>query len=178
MFRDDNDILRLYLFDKQKGFKALFEKYYKPLCLFASRLTGDLQAAEDIVQSVFVTCWEKDALANIQSSLSSYLHISVRNRYLNKIKTYKREKLAESQQLEAALQPVLMAAIPDFELIDATEKAIKKLPDRCREVFEAVVFEKLSYMEAANKLGVSVNTIKTQLSRALAKLRKDLKTYI
>jgi len=178
MFTDDRDILRLYLFDKQKGFKAIFDKYYKPLCLFAAEIIDEMPLAEDVVQSVFLNCLEKDSISNIRSSLSSYLYVSVKNASLNKLKQKKHEHCVDLSQLETEMQWDTNYSLPDNDLIAATENAVSKLPDRCRAVFNAVVLEKHSYAETASRLGVSVNTVKTQLSRAFTKLKKDLKHYL
>ncbi len=177
MLRDEKDIVRLYLFDKQKGFKALFDRYYTDLCLFASEKTGDIQSAEDVVQSVFVKCWENDSISNIQSSLSSYLLVSVRNACFNRIKANKKEYLTDLSQLETYEYLSVSEELPDNDLIKASEFAIAALPERCRAVFEAVILENLSYAEAALELGISINTVKTQLSRAFSKLRQELKPF-
>ena len=58
------------------------------------------------------------------------------------------------------------------------QKEIKRLPEKCREVFIAIVLEGLSYKEVADKLGVSVNTVKTHYARALKQLRDNLDTII
>ena len=57
-------------------------------------------------------------------------------------------------------------------------KEIQRLPEKCREVFIAIVLEGLSYKEVADKLGVSVNTVKTHYARALKQLRDNLDTII
>jgi RNA polymerase sigma factor (sigma-70 family) len=56
--------------------------------------------------------------------------------------------------------------------------SIDQLPDRCREIFILSRYELLSYIEISEKLNISVNTVKTQISRALDSLRVSLKNYL
>jgi RNA polymerase sigma-70 factor (ECF subfamily) len=55
---------------------------------------------------------------------------------------------------------------------------ISGMPDQMRNIFELSRFGGLKYLEIARKLGISVNTVETQMSRALARLRKGLVAYL
>ncbi len=58
------------------------------------------------------------------------------------------------------------------------DTAISELPDQMRTIFELSRFEGLKYAEIARQLNVSVNTVETQMSRALKKLRRKLAGYL
>jgi RNA polymerase sigma-70 factor, ECF subfamily len=70
-----------------KAFETLFHRYYGNLCLFASKLINNNEAAEEIVQDLFVKLWEKKEQISIESSIKNYLFRSVKNHCLNFIKT-------------------------------------------------------------------------------------------
>jgi len=55
---------------------------------------------------------------------------------------------------------------------------VENLPEKCREVFKVIVLENLKYKQAAESLGISVNTVKTHYSRALRQLQKSLGVII
>ena len=55
---------------------------------------------------------------------------------------------------------------------------LQRLPEKCREVFTAIVLENMSYKDVATKLNVSVNTVKTHYPRALKQLRDNIDTII
>ena len=77
----DEKILTALSADKREGVRLLFERYYRPLVLFAGELLEDQVEAEDIVQDFFVNLWEDDYLLRIKANaLSSYMFVSVRNR--------------------------------------------------------------------------------------------------
>ena len=65
----------------------------------------------------------------------------------------------------------------EAELADRINKAIQKLPEKCREIFLLCRFEELKYAEIAEKLNISVKTVEMQITIALKKLRKELSDY-
>jgi RNA polymerase sigma-70 factor (ECF subfamily) len=58
------------------------------------------------------------------------------------------------------------------------DQGINKLPDACRQIFILSRNEDMKYSDIADKLGISVNTVKTQMKIALARLRETLKDYL
>ena len=64
------------------------------------------------------------------------------------------------------------------ESVEEVENAINALPDQCREIFTMSRFDELTYEEIASQLNISINTVRTQISRALHKLREQLKEYV
>ena len=158
-----------------EAFAALFRSYYEPLCYFAQRFVEDFDAAEGIVQDIFVRLWETRETMNIHTSVRSYLYTAVKNSCLNQIKHSRFSAPLEGKEE----QPDATALSPDAqlesdELMSALEAAIKGLPPRCREIFRLAKFDNLSYQEIAEIQNVSVNTVKTQLQRALKSLAKAL----
>jgi RNA polymerase sigma-70 factor (ECF subfamily) len=64
------------------------------------------------------------------------------------------------------------------ELNDKITEAIEKLPSECKRIFKMSRFDGMKYAEIAAQLNISVKTIETQISRALSRLRKELKEWI
>jgi RNA polymerase sigma-70 factor, ECF subfamily len=158
-----------------EAFSLLFRQQYEPLCHFAHRFVSDFDAAEGIVQDVFVRMWEMREKATIHTSLKSYLFTAVRNSCLNQIKHGK--YASPLQDLEEGSGPTTShpdAQLESNELARALEKAIEGLPPKCREIFCMAKYDGLSYQEIADIQGVSLNTVKTQLKRALKSLSSSL----
>ncbi len=166
------------------AFEGIFKAHYAALCTFAFDFVNRHELAEEIVQDTFLKVWERYEDLDIQVSVKAYLYRAVQNNCLNYIKQdrirarYGHELL---QQLESRITLMNMPAAPtpaerleSAELEHMAEKAIRKLPPQCQDVFRLSRFEQLSYPEISRHLGISVNTVKTQMTRALQRLRDEL----
>jgi RNA polymerase sigma-70 factor (family 1) len=166
------------------AFEALFKKYYTALCIHAYDFVNRHELAEEIVQDTFMKVWERFHELEIQTSEKAYLYKAVQNNCFNFIKQ-DRVRLQYGEALQQQLEArIALLSLPSehspidkllhLELEQLTEQAIERLPAQCRDIFRLSRFEQLSYPEIALKLGLSVNTVKTQMARALQKLRDDL----
>lgn len=150
----------------------LFRLYYRPLCLYATHYLKDPDAVEDIVQDAFEALWEKMAVSDIQSP-KSYLYASVRNSCVSRMR-------AANRLLEDIRPEDLSEFISDEEAVDrsfsesALWKSINELPKKRRQMLLMEKRDGMSCAEIASALGVSVGTVKNQISRALKSLRKML----
>lgn len=162
------EITSKYAFS-EKEFEKFFKQYYKLALLISVRITNDLISSEDIIQDVFLNVWEKSEIKLSSPNLKSYFLKSVKNRSLNYVRD-KREQIVLGPNLDEKFDEGY-----DFEKEERISKIlfeIEKLPPRCREIFNLVVFKKCKYSEVASKLNISNNTVKTQLSIAYQQLRK------
>lgn len=160
------------------AFSTLFKKYYEPLYQFAGRFVKDAQTAENIVQNAFVNLWTTRGHRHIKSNLRSYLYTMVKNLSLNHLKQEKnlltingrsnfQEKFDNSPE-ENVLRK---------EWHTAVHEAIDKLPEKCRLIYLMKRYDNLKYTEIAEILNISVNTVKTQMKRALKSLLKQLSSF-
>ncbi len=179
MNREDEFIIQLARKNERKAFKMLFERYYKPLCVISNMYTKNVNEAEDIVQQVLLKVWEEHQLKSIHTSLKSFLNVAVRNasiNYLEKKKTREnyRSKIPKAEKSLNALDFLL-----DEEEHKIFKKAFLDLPPKSRQVFELVYFQSMGYQKAAEKLDISINTIKSHLKTCLKILRSNqtLKRY-
>lgn len=164
----------------KKAFEALFRENYEPLCRFAYSFVNDRDEAEDVVQNLFVSFWEKKDDHEIESNLKGYLYRMTRNACLNVLKHKKVvERHAEGSVLsewshsEAASDLTIAN-----ELEGRIQHAIQSLPEQCRVVFELSRFENLKYAEIAARLKISEKTVENQIGKALRVMREQLKEYL
>jgi len=168
----------------KKTFEWIFKTYYRALCFYAEGMVGEKEAAEEIVSEFFLKLWENHEKIHITTSLQAYLYKSIFNnclKYLEQLKVLRKYRehaqyMMESCdlfQLQNDNNPLSM--IISEETVGEIERAIDALPPQCKEVFQLLRFDGLSYQEIADKLGVSINTVRTQITRAMAKLRESLK---
>ena len=160
--------------DKQE-FRLLFDEYYSSLCLYANSVVNDLELSQDIVSDCFVKIWEKKATIHIKSSLKHYLLLTVRNA----IYSYLRSPESRKADIEMILEKLENSPIEEYDL-DRDEtivhiyKLIEKLPEQRRLILEMATFQGKSYKEIAELLGISVNTVNKQMSRAYRFLRDNM----
>ncbi|MBN2669036.1 MAG: RNA polymerase sigma-70 factor [Bacteroidales bacterium] len=161
-----------------QAYEALFNQYYKMLVSFARSFVFDEDAAQEVVQNVFINLWHKRDAVSHDTSLKSYLYTSVRNRSLNYLRDngkYRSEFLDE-EITQAFEDQVLPMELNDLQ--SDIDKAMDLLPDKCREVFELSRFEGKKYQEIAEVLGISIKTVENQISKALKILREALKNHL
>ena len=173
----------LDLFERMRGgdeeaFSSLFRAYYEPLYQFAGRYTRDAQNAESLVQDVFVKIWEHREGLRVRSNVKSYLYTAVRNHALNMIKREGRMSGEESFDLHEGAERSPEEALIDKETAEAVRRAVENLAPQCRQVYTLKRYDHLSYVEIAEVLNVTVNTVKTQMKRAIKSLKKQLAGWV
>ncbi|MDR1368795.1 MAG: RNA polymerase sigma-70 factor [Dysgonamonadaceae bacterium] len=155
------------------AFKRLFYMYSSRLCLWSYKITGNKEAAEDIVQDFFIHYWERKETLNFSPSFSSYAYRSIYNASLN----YLRDNEKYIYGYEITLSGLTEEESRREEVEELQKhllKAIEELPERCREIFVMATLERKKYTEVASKFGISVNTVKVQVSKAYRILRKKI----
>jgi RNA polymerase sigma-70 factor (ECF subfamily) len=168
--------------DNLQSFEALFRNYYQRLCLYACTFVRHQDDAEGIVKDVFVKLWEERETIDIQTSLTGYLYAAVHNQCLNFIQRNRknwRERmtgLSDDISFSDGFNPSdeLIAR----ELEERIARLVDTLPPQCREIFMMSRYDNLSHEQIAQALNVTTGTIKTQIFRALNKLRAGLSDYL
>ena len=153
----------------QKDIELVFKECYRELCLFAYSYVACMDQAEDIVQDVFVKLLTEGKTSNI-TNLKAYIWKSVKNSSLKHV--------VRTQKLES-IEPSRLVLVEEEETRDEERdlklrKAMEKLPPKCKDIFKLCVFDGHKYDSAADSLGISVNTVKTQMKKAFRILRHNL----
>ncbi len=164
----------------KRAFEELFRSFFPSLVLFAQKYLPDQDTAKEIVHNVFINLWEKRQQVDTSSPLKSYLFTSVHNRCLNYIRDQKKFDKDENrfQRLDSAEFSDGVDLLEEQELEQQIYDALQALPEKCREIFMMNRFEGLKYAEIAEKLGISVKTVESQMSKALKILREKLIDYL
>lgn len=151
-----------------------FREYTDVLYYRALGFVKDNLAAEDIVQEVFIRFWQLRKNLKITDSVPGYLCKAVDHRSHNYLEHLKvKHRYEESQRWEEMVEEV-----PEDEdelniMRERLKVFVDSLPEKCREIFVLACIEGLKYREVAERLDVSVNTVKTQLKSAYSKLRTE-----
>jgi RNA polymerase sigma-70 factor, ECF subfamily len=170
----------------EKAFDSLFRELYPSLLSFAHRILRKMPDAEETVQDAFINLWKNRNALEIKDSLKSYLYQTVHNLSLNKLEHFRTLKFrpnyttADSNQWDI-IRDSYIVTDNLIEMIESKDtesiilKAIEKLPQKCREIFIRSRFDNLSYGEISKILGISENTIRVQIFRALKAITQSIR---
>lgn len=159
---------------------VVFQAYHTRLCLVSFRITGDTDAAKDVVQDVLLKLWQNRKSLNIQVSLEFYLKRAVVNTTLNFLERNKKKTPFDSAVGESALEPInfIEQEQDAQDLSKKINEAIQALPPRTKAVFTLIRFEEMSYREAAESLSISTKAVEKEMMKALNIMRQNLRDYL
>ena len=157
----------------------LLRQFWHPLVAYVSRLLGDTEAAEDVVQRAFVRLWERGHAVPGGDDVRPFLYRVVRNLASNE---WRRQQTQRSWLDEEAVLrlPTAMPSqgVEEDELAAALAAAVERLPGRRREVFVLSRYHALSNAQIADVLSIAPQTVANHLVSALRELRVMLGPYL
>ena len=157
--------------------REIYDLFWERLYYFAYNILKDEMICDDIVQEIFVGLWENRHSNNIKN-LGAYLHKAVKFQCLKHIRSHK----IANDYINRINQIQFLNQTEEFihfeELRGILNDSIDQLPEKCREIFQLSRFDELSNQEIANKLGISIQTVKNQISKALQHIRVSVDNVI
>ena len=164
------------------NFEVFFKQHYPRLCVYCKFKYGfDIQLAEDIISTGFIKLWDARHALSTDVSPVSYLYKIIDNQCLNILKHDKVKRQHIHYLLRTSSEGISAATFDSIDLKQlrtAIDEALAELPEQMRRIFDMSRVEGLKYTEIAARLEISVKTVETQISRALAKLRVKLSEFL
>jgi RNA polymerase sigma-70 factor (ECF subfamily) len=157
-----------------KTFESYYKEHYKAFYLMACKYLKDSKLAEEVVNDVFMKIWEDGANIIIAVSLKSYIYKAVINRSINLQQKIKKEEQQHANMDIIPDEGYELRQIEENELKMKLYAAIDQLPAQCKKVFEMSRFEELKQQEIADKLGISIKTVKNHITHALKEISKSV----
>ena len=168
----DKHLIRAIKGGDTKSFENLFEKYYDKYFSFARALLHDADAAEDILQNVFLKLWLGRDRLDENRSVENYMMVSVRNEIYDFLRLKYNQTVVHGDAPEREdLSADIEAYMTWTEMSDMMDKIIKSMPPQRQRVFMMSRYRNMSSKEIAEALGLSVRTVERHIYLAL----KDLK---
>ncbi len=151
------------------GFGEYVTARGRSLLRTAYLLTGNLADAEDLVQSALAKTYQAWARIEDRGALDGYVRRAMVNTHIS---SWRRRRVEEIPTDEIPDQ-VVADPSGDSDLQDTLRRAIERLQRRMRAAVVLRYYEDMTEAEVADVLGVSLGTVKSTVSRAVAKLRVD-----
>lgn len=174
-YSDINDDHLFVLIEKgdKEAFTQAYIRYHKLMYVLAYRYLMSADMAEDVVQHIFTRLWEFRSDLHVGASLKNYLFTMTKNHVLNLIRN-ENSAIAKNYELAQSAfeyEDDLVEKLEKKELMHTFYKALQKLPAQKKEICLLKIREELTNQQIAERMNLSINTIKTHYSEALKLLR-------
>ncbi len=181
MRNNDAKLIQRVLAGDDTAFAELVKKYQKPVHALAWRKVGDFHIAEEITQDTFLKAYQKLATLKEPQSFVSWLYVIATRRciaWLRKKRLWMQSlETTSSVQFEKATYSGYVVAENERTAIAAQREVVKKLLAKLQESERTVMilhyFGEMTCEEISRFLGVSVGAVKSRLSRARDRLKKE-----
>ncbi|NOY96551.1 MAG: RNA polymerase sigma-70 factor [Chlorobi bacterium] len=175
MITNDNKLLKKFKKGDHESFEKIFNLYSKSMFRFSLRYLGSKEAAEDVVQEVFLKIWNNRKEIKLGTSFKSYLFTIT----LNSIRKHF-NKLSRSNELKHDILYDFSNNKPIFddhpgyqELLDKLDDLIKQMPEKRKEAFVKKKIEGKSLKEISEELGISTKTVEYHITEAMKFLKTE-----
>jgi len=155
----------------QQAMADLYDRYSGVVYAVALRVLANTEAAEDILQDVFMQLWRNpSAFDSSRGSLAPWLAVIARNRAIDQVR--KRKPETDIEDVVIAVDADLESSVGRRLSIDKVRAALKEMPPDQRRLIEMAFFEGLTHTEIAAKTSEPLGTVKTRIRAGLLALRK------
>ncbi len=158
------------------GFNLLVRKYQERIYWLIRKMVIDHDDADDLVQEVFIKVWQKLDQFREDAKLYTWIYRIATNETLNFLRKKRNKYFLPLYDLEGELLSKLTSSthIDGNEVQMKLQKALLKLPDKQRLVFNMKYFEDLKYEEIAEITGKSTGSLKANYHHAVKKIQEIL----
>jgi RNA polymerase sigma factor (sigma-70 family) len=151
--------------------KVLHDRYYYQLYFYGKKICRNPSVLDEAVSDCFIKLWTRRNDLLIVRSVRSYLFLMLRNALID---------ILRQKDHAIYLEEASFLDLPNDELHEELDRysklysTLEQLPEQRRRILELAVFESFTYAQIAEKLHISVNTVKTQMGRAYRFIKEEL----
>lgn len=174
---DNAELLEGLKAGSEAAFTAIYELYWQRVYAVGFYFSGSKQEAEETVQQVFMSLWERRESLEITTSLEGFLATAAKYSVLReRAKQERREKILKDAPLAFEAEP----GTPEEQLQgrmleEALHNAVEKLPERTRIIYTYSRRDELTNAEIAKSLDISIKTVESHMTKALRTVRGTLR---
>jgi RNA polymerase sigma-70 factor (family 1) len=157
----------------EKDFEELFKNNYTKLYYYALNIIHDSEEVKDIVSDVFKYLWEHFEEMDESSSVTALLYTLVKNSCIDRLRHQDVSQKYEKVVMEETFSWVEYEYNERDERLDQVMKSIETLPTQTKAVFKKCFISGKKYKDVAEEMGISINTVKTHMTKALKIVREN-----
>ncbi|TDO83698.1 RNA polymerase sigma-70 factor (ECF subfamily) [Flavobacterium chryseum] len=157
----------------EKAFRKLFDLYHQDIYGYSISILKSKEAAEENVQDVFMKVWQNRENLNLEQSFKAYIFTIARNQAFNFLNKAVNEVLLKEEIFYESQKSHEQGdyGIREADCKKLRKEAMKQLPPKRKQIFKMSRKKGMSYEEISQELGISINTVKNQMSKALESMR-------
>lgn len=173
----DKQLLYRIRLGDEEAYKILYNTYHKRIYSLAFKYLKSRELAEDAVQETFIKLWENRTAVSV--NVKGYLFTSARNHVFNMIRNQKKKIIRKirAEHSEALVSNKTEDVILYSEYRSIYNEALNLLTDGKREIFELKTVQQLTNQQIADKLDISIHTVKSQYYHASKFVKEHLRTH-
>jgi RNA polymerase sigma-70 factor (family 1) len=176
LYQDDFTLLQNFRNGDISAFRCIYNTHYRPLCHFANCRIKDSTQAEDIITEGFIALWQKRMEFETYKGLTAFLYTCTKNACTNHINRIRRHSFSHQEMA------YLFDHSEPFESVDGIRNDLiqfsiiesENLPPAMKNIFQLLYIEGFSATEIAEKLNLSVHTVRAQKANAIKRVRENL----
>jgi RNA polymerase sigma-70 factor (ECF subfamily) len=149
----------------------LYDRYSSIVYSIALRVLGDTEAAEDVLQEVFLQLWRNPGVFDSsRGNMAAWLAVIARNRAIDSLR--KRRPEADIADVVVSVEPDLAGDTERARAMEKIRSVLGDMPAAQRSALEMAYFEGLTHTEISARTGEPLGTVKTRIRAGLLSLRK------
>lgn len=179
----DSELLELTKQSNYSAFNELYRRYWKYIYTIAYKKLGDKDDAADLTQNVFMDFYHKRENLVIHIPLKNYLRTAMLYKLSNHFRTkgfqekhyHNFQQFIQQAQNSDSSFDILTVKENELkfeEMVELIYRTIDEMPEKMKEIFLMSRSEQFAITEIAEKLGLSPQTVKNQISKAFSRIRE------
>ena len=176
VYDNDQQLWSNFKAGNHDAYTIIIQRYFKPMFIYAIRLSKDQDFVKDCIQDVFYNLWKRRENVSQAESVKSYLFTAIRFRIYREQKKWNNfDELNDDYAFDAeiSIEVKLIEDQNTVELKRKLETVLKNMPPRQKEILYLRFYENMDHGRIAEIMGLNQQVVYNLLHKSLLRLRKD-----
>jgi RNA polymerase sigma factor (sigma-70 family) len=165
--------------DDKEAFAELYNLFVDDLYRYGSKLSPDDDMVKDSIQEVFLDLYDKRKKSNITSNLRLYLIVALKRVLIRKLQKYRRLEKRQINdvdmfEVQYSFEEEYIEKEANHMVLEKVRQIITELPAKQKEIIYLRFNLSLEYPEISSMLGISVESVRKQVYRAIKSVRESI----